>query len=61
MAWRPLRRSAGKMPAGPTAKMAVLQTQLALSGQDPAEGGQKCLHLALFADGQAHVIRQCRK
>src|SRR5438105_10708788 len=29
------------------------------SGQNLMEGGQKCLHLVLFADGQAHVIWQC--
>jgi len=33
----------------------------ALSGQNLMEGGQKCFHLGLFADGQAHVIWQCRK
>src|SRR5207248_10517667 len=35
--------------------------RVCFSGQNLMEGGQKCLHLVLFADGQAHVIWQCRK
>src|SRR5438874_11926829 len=53
-----LRRKNG--PAGPTAKVAVLRGS-PLSGQNLMEGGQKRFHLTLFADGQAHVIWQCRK